>query len=183
MDMAPLQANEYAEVLDIGFGIDSGAPMPHLMSSGSDAIVILYARGGDPNPPPLVEGTGDVPEPIGVIGFGGCRGLRFETHGWDAEAKHPLEEWGLRADHLHEIHNSQWIEAERIEASGPDPVRHYILWLHDDSIEILGRLRSVSSREEEFHQAWLRAAQLLGRITPTVWTIPTSHPDTGPADN
>ncbi len=182
MDLALLRGNEYAEVLDIGFGIDSGAPMPHLMSSGNDVFVILYAQ-DDTNPAPPGKPADDTSEPIGVIGFGGCRGLRFEYHGWDSEEEHPLARRGLRTDRLHEIHNSHWIEAEGIEGTGPEPVHHYILWLHDESIEILGRLRSFSSREEDFHQAWLRAAQRMGRITTTLWTNPAFRPDTGQADH
>jgi hypothetical protein len=147
--LAAARGNQYAEVIDIGFQWDTGAPMPHMVSNGSRTFIVCYAR----QPDPSWEGTsvqivspGDEREDLfGVIELWRCASIRLGAPNDEALHGHPLNDHGLQFYAAHEVHNSQWLEEHirinSVHSNHSDAVwrelHHYFLAFHDEMFEAI----------------------------------------------
>ncbi|MEV4656560.1 hypothetical protein [Micromonospora sp. NPDC049301] len=147
--LAAARGDQYAEVIDIGFQWDSGAPLPHLLANGSRAFVVCYAT--EPNPDwdgtyvRIVSPNDEEPEVFGVIEFWRCASVRLGAPNDEALHGHPLNDKGLEFYAPHEVHNSQWLEEHirinSVHSNHSDrpwrELHHYFLAFHDEMFETL----------------------------------------------
>ena len=140
---------QYAEVIDLGFRWDIGAPLPHVVSDGFRALVVC--RLGEPDPNwdgtyiNVISPRDEREDTWAVIEFRGCASLRIGAPNDEAIDGHPLAGSGLRGYHAHEVHNSAWLD-EHIRMNSVHPnhsddqwrlQRHYLLAFHDEMVEVL----------------------------------------------
>jgi hypothetical protein len=148
-DLAAARGEQYANVIDVGPRWDAGAPLPHLVSNGSRAFVVCLASIRDPHWDgsyvTMVSPADEQPTPLVVIELWGCRELRFGGPNDEAMDGHPLHDRGLAGYGVHEVMNSEWIEAAiKVNSVHPNhsdaPFRqlhHYALLFHDEMLEVL----------------------------------------------
>lgn len=129
---------------------DTGAPLPHVLASGSSTCLIYLAGGPSPGEagwPETISIDPLSPEPrsIALVEFVECAALRFGDGSDDEDLDHPLYGAGLEFYAAHVVANSRWLAAMR-EMDPPraadEAVRwqhhqHYLLMFHDDSFECL----------------------------------------------
>lgn len=155
-ELAAARGEQYAQVIDIGPRWDTGAPIPHLISDGSRALVVCRAGQPDPhwdgNYATAVSPADAHSSLFVVIEMWGCSGIRFGGPNDEAISGHPLHGKGLGAYEAHEVFDSGWIE-ERITVNSVHPqhseipfrqLHHYALLFHDEMLEVLAR--GVESR-------------------------------------
>jgi hypothetical protein len=186
--LAASQGEQYAEVLDLGFRWDIGAPLPHLLCNGSRAFVVCFAE----RPDQSFDGTSvEIVSPddertdwFGIIELWGCASVRLGAPNDEAIEGHPLEGKGLAGYVAHEVRNSAWLEEHiRINSVHPnhsDEIwrarRHYFLMFHDEMFEaiadgIQGRVVHSSLRcvldqlTTELIEQPYRRNQLRGAVT------------------
>lgn len=148
-DLAAARGEPYAQVIDIGPGWDTGAPLPHLISNGSRAVVVSRAHQHDPawdGTYAMMASPADPdPSPLLVIEMWGCSDIVFGGPNDEAITGHPLYGKGLSVYEAHEVFNSAWIE-ERITVNSVHPrhsdapfreLHHYALLFHDETLEAL----------------------------------------------
>jgi hypothetical protein len=148
-ELAAARGEQYAQVIDIGPRWDIGAPLPYLVSNGSQAFVACLAS----QPGPDWDGTyvtvvspaDEHPSLFVVIEMRGCSEIRFGGPNDEAISGHPLHGKGLAGDQAHEVFNSVWIEGA-IKVNSVHPrhsdasfrrLRHYALLFHDEMLEVL----------------------------------------------
>lgn len=148
-DLAAEHGNSYAQVLDDIPRWDTGAPLPHVISDGSRALVAVRASRPDPGWDgtyvTVVSPADPQPGLFVVIDFRGCRDLRFGGPNDEAISGHPLHGHGLGGYRAHEVVNSQWI-SHVITVNSVHPqhsaalfagLRHFVLLFHDEMLEVL----------------------------------------------
>ena len=92
--LAASRGEPFAQVIDLGFRWDTGAPMPHLLSNGSRAFVLCYAA----TPDPAFDGTSvEIVSPdearsdrFGIIELWRCASVRLGAPNDEALRGHPL---------------------------------------------------------------------------------------------
>lgn len=155
-DLAAARGEPYAQVIDIGPRWDIGAPLPHLISSGSRAFIVCLASQPDPNWDgtyvTVVSPSDADPSAFVVIEMWGCQEIRFGGPNDEAIRGHPLHGKGLVGYRAHEVLNSAWIE-DAIKVNSVHPrhsdapfrqLHHYALLFHDEMLEALAG--GISSR-------------------------------------
>jgi hypothetical protein len=89
------RGEQYAQVIDIGPRWDIGAPLPHLISNGSLAIVVCLASQPDPDWDgtyvTVVSHADEHASLFVVIELRGCHEIRFGGPNDEAIAGHPLD--------------------------------------------------------------------------------------------
>jgi hypothetical protein len=155
--LAESRGEEWAEVIDLGVRWDIGAPLPHLVSNASTAILVCHASVRDPN----WDGTYvRVASPSDTdaaslleFTFTGCHSALIGGPNDEVRAGHPLHGSGLQPYEAHVVHNSAWIaREERINsvhpmhtAEGYRQLNHYLFLFHDELFEALALDVSVRS--------------------------------------
>lgn len=149
-DLAAFDGRPYAQVLDLGVRWSGGAPLPHVVSDGSTAIVVCHLDVPDPDWDgsyvTVVSPADEDEAPFAVITFTGCAGIRFGAPNDEALSGHPLAST-LEYYQAHEVVNSAWlIEQMNINAVHPyhsetgwRELHHYFLVFHDETFEALAR--------------------------------------------
>jgi hypothetical protein len=172
-DLARLRGGQYAVPLDLGIEWDIGAPLPHVVSSGSRAIVIFYRRtidaDWDGTYVTVVDPAVPTPAALGLLEFTGCYLVKFGGLNDEAIAGHPLHGRGLVPYRAHTIRNSQWItEAEQQNSVHPfhtggwhDRMNHYVLCFHDETLECLARQWRAEPLDCSVSDALTLASRLL----------------------
>ncbi len=130
---------------------NTGAPLPHVVSSGHKTFLMYIADEPDPNGDgsyiTVVDPSTSEDLPIALVEFVSCYTYKFggpDNEVWHA---HPLSGKGLSAWSAHIVANSRWLaELERINSvrDGYDPARwreykHYMLLLHDEIFECIAK--------------------------------------------
>jgi hypothetical protein len=150
-DLARSRGEPYAEILDLGFQWDVGAPEPHIVSNGMRAFIVCLVGEPDPNwdgtYTTVVSPSDQHDGLFAVIDLWGIQSLRFGMPNDEAIEGHPVWGRGLRAYKAHMVMNSAWLEEHirwnRVHPSHSDAswreLNHYLLAFHDDTIEVLAR--------------------------------------------
>jgi hypothetical protein len=126
---------------------NTGAPLPHMVSSSDKTYLIYVVDVPDPNwngTSINVIKTTDT-QPIAVVEFLGCYRFHFGGPNDEVFSGHPLWGKGLNAYDAHLVANSRWLaEQEKINAvhSLYNPgrwqtLKHYLLLFHDEIFECL----------------------------------------------
>ena len=154
--LAAARRQAWAEPLDLGVSWDSGAPLPHVVSSGSKAVLVCHAAVEDPDWDgtyvTLVSPNDQIPAEMLEFTFAGCHAVKIGGPNDEALHGHPLYNRGLDGYRPHLIHNSDWIkEQEAINSVHPyhtggwsERLNHYFFVFHDEMFEALAK--SVSAR-------------------------------------
>jgi hypothetical protein len=137
--------------IDLGVRWDVGAPLPHLVSNGSTAVLIAHSREPDPDWDgtyvKVVSPSDPEPDWFVVLTFVGCASVRFGSPNDEALHGHPLADHGLSAYRAHKVVNSPWLE-EHIRVNSVHPhhsearwreLTHFFLVFHDETFEALAR--------------------------------------------
>ncbi|PUB27995.1 hypothetical protein C8K30_104451 [Promicromonospora sp. AC04] len=145
--------------MDLAAQWDTGAPLPHLVSNGSAAVLICYASTVDPNwdgtYATVVSPTDPMPAQLLEFTFGHCHATKFGGPNDEVISGHPLFSRGLEPYEPHIVHNSPWIaEEERINSVHPlhqggwsQRLKHYFFMFHDETFEAL----AVDLRVDQVH--------------------------------
>jgi hypothetical protein len=124
------RGDEYAVEIDLGVDWSAGAPLPTLVYRSGDMILMLLSHFDDED------------ERLVVLEWVDCRGTSFGGPNDEGIERHRLWRSGLRGClRSAEVHNSRWIATEenRVHPDTLADLRHYILLLKDETIEVLAR--------------------------------------------
>jgi len=147
--LAKARGEPYADTVDLGVWWSAGAPIPHVVSNGSRAILLCYAGEVDPDwdgTYMTVVSAADSAEVTFVeIVFESCASIRFGAPNDEALGGHPLSGRGLDGYGAHVVHNSTWLEEhirinsvhEQHNEHGWRTLTHYFLVFHDEMFEAL----------------------------------------------
>jgi hypothetical protein len=170
-DLARATGEECAVEIDWPVRWDTGAPLPHVVSSGARTIVVYLAREPDPNwdgsYANVVDPAAPSPESIVMATFEECLIYKFGAPNDEALAGHRLYGRGLTPYGAHTVERSRWIrEQERINSVHPQhrpgweaQYRHYLLAFHDETFECIARSHSVQATVSTFVEALARCAR------------------------
>jgi hypothetical protein len=138
----------------------SGAPSPHVVSSGHVTFLVYRVDEHDP---------AFVGERLAIVEF--KRPYAHRLGGPDDEAwhAHPLYTRGLEPYRAHVVMNSPWLAVERetakahpqFKAERWDALRHYLLLFHDEIFECLAEDHACDVLETNYEDA---LAQLATRV-------------------
>jgi hypothetical protein len=147
----------WAEPLGLGVRWDLGAPLPHLVSNGSTAVLLCHASTVDPHWDgtyvSVVSPADHEPVSLLQFTFEGCHATKFGGPNDEVLSGHALYSRGLEGYQPHIVHNSPWIaEEERINSvhsyhrgGWHERMRHYFFVFHDEMFEALAREVRVES--------------------------------------
>jgi hypothetical protein len=148
-EAAAARSEEYAVPFDLGVQWSVGAPLPHLLSSGSRTFVAFYLEVHDPNWDGtyvrMVDPTHDAPESLALAEFKNCTAVRLGPPNDEVLHGHPLNERGLEGYEAYTVENSRWLAEviainrvhERFDADGWKGVRHFFFVFHDECVDAL----------------------------------------------
>lgn len=133
---------QYAVELDLGVQWDAGAPMPHVIGNGRQAMVIFELATG---PIRTIDELESLDDEVGVVVFDHVHNFMFGGLNDEARKGHPLYGHGLRLYGAHEVMNSEWIaESERRNSvhryhrgGWHQRYRHYVFCFHDETLECI----------------------------------------------
>lgn len=143
---------------------DVGAPLPHLVASGTHAFLIYLA---ETPPDPTWDGstirvvTGQDAGEVAIVTFQGLASFKIGAPNDEVLHGHPLSGHGLGPYTAHEVHHSRWLELVRaINAVHPaynaghwDSMRHYLLTFHDETFECLAKEHRIETIRASLAQA------------------------------
>jgi len=147
--LAKARGEPYADTLDLGVRWSGGAPLPHVVSNGSRAILLCHAAAVDPDWDgtyvTVVSAAATTEDTFVEIVFEGCASIRFGAPNDEALGGHPLSGRGLDGYEAHVVHNSTWLEEhirvnsvhEQHNEHGWRTLTHYFLVFHDEMFEAL----------------------------------------------
>ena len=108
--LAAARGEPWAEPIDLAAQWDTGAPLPHLVSNGSAAVLICYASAVDPNwdgtYATVVSPTDAMPAQLLEFTFGRCHATKFGGPNDEVISGHPLFGRGFEPYEPHIVHNS-----------------------------------------------------------------------------
>ena len=160
---------------------DIGAPLPHVLSSGSRTFLIYNMREPDPNwdgsYANVVDPASAALRLIAVIQFERCIIHKFGSPNDEVLEGHPLHGRGLAAYAAHVVERSRWI-ADLMKVNSVHPgynpdswqqYQHYLLAFHDETFECIARGHSRKQMLSSFPEALEMCSRSLtaGRRRPT----------------
>lgn len=170
-DLARATGDECAVEIEWPVLWDPGAPLPHVVSSGSRTYLIYLVSQRDPNwdgsYANVVTPSAPEKESIAVVRFDECLIYKFGAPNDEALGGHPLYGRGLVAYRAHTVERSRWIgEQEKINSVHPQHrpgwetrFRHYLLTFHDEMFECVARDHSVKTTVATFTEALQECAR------------------------
>jgi hypothetical protein len=171
VERAKVRGQQYAEVIDLGVRWSTGAPIPHLVSNGSRAILICFVEDDDPEwdgtNPTAVSAASPTELNFAILDFPRCAAVRFGGPGDEASPNHPLYQAGLSYYDAHEVHNSEWLKEQmamnakrraHVDAKSR-ALRHYFLVFHDETFEALAETVTVRHQRGTMSGLLTSAAQ------------------------
>lgn len=151
---------------------DIGAPLPHLLQSDHQTLLLFLISEPDPDwDGTYVREVGPSSKGrIGIVEFKHCVSTRFGSPNDEVFHGHPLTGRGLRAYTAMEIHNSGWIEELRKISSvhhhyRPDSARsarHFLFGFHDSTFECVASGFEVSTADGSITDALINLAKRIG---------------------
>ncbi len=169
--LAAARHDAWAEPLDLGVAWDTGAPLPHLVSNGSTAMLFCRAAVVDPNwdgtYATAVSASDQAPSGMLEFTFSRCHAVKLGGPNDEALNGHPLYNKGLQVYAPHVIHNSDWIRDEEAinsvhpmhEAGWHERLNHYFFVFHDEMFEALAQSVSVRSVQATMAECLASAVQ------------------------
>jgi hypothetical protein len=152
---------------------DTGAPDPHVLTSGLKTVLVYRIKEPDPHwdgsTARMVDAASDEEAPIGLVEFHRCYGHRFGGPNDEVLTGHPLYGHGLEGYAAHRVENSPWIAQEKRTNSVHSQFRedhwtnwtHYLLLFHDNLFECIAKGHKVERLRTTFRGAVDLAAQRL----------------------
>lgn len=138
-------------LLDLGPKWDTGAPLPHVVTSSNTCVLVCHASESDPawdgSFVTVVSPSDPAPSPLVVFTFRRVHSIKFGGPNDEVMHGHPFSDRGLVPYGAHIIHKSPWIaEEEQINsvhplhrAQGYRSLRHYFFAFRDETFEALAR--------------------------------------------
>lgn len=170
-DLARATGDQCAVEIEWPNSWDPGAPLPHVVSSGSRTHLIYLMNEPDPNwdgsYANVVDPSAPEMESIAMVRFDQCLIYKFGAPNDEAIAGHPLYGRGLVAYRAHTVERSRWIqEQEKINSVHPQHrpgwgtrLRHYVLVFHDEIFECIARDHAVRTTVATFAEALQQCAR------------------------
>ena len=164
-ELALARGQEAALLCDWPVQWSSGAPLPHVVSSGYRTFLMYMADEPDPNWDgsyiTVVDPSSSDDLPIALVEFVQCYIYKLGGPNVDVLHAHPLRGKGLEGYAAHIVANSRWLkEMERInsvhEHYNPAHWRdykHYLLLFHDEMFECIARDYKIELIHGTFRQA------------------------------
>jgi anti-anti-sigma factor len=164
-ELARATGDECAVEIEWPVQWDVGAPLPHVVSSGSRTYLIYLVSEPDPNWDgsyvTMIDPTFSEKRSIAVVEFESCLVYKFGAPNDEALAGHPLHGRGLVGYRAHTVERSRWIgEHEKINSVHPlhkpgweKLFTHYVLAFHDETFECIARNHYVNTVALTFAEA------------------------------
>jgi hypothetical protein len=165
------KGEEAAEIIPWSPQWCTGAPMPHVIASENETVLIYALRDSpgdwDGKSVRLIDPSSQNAERLAVVTFKSCDGHRFGGPNDEVALGHPLHGRGLRWYDAHLVHNSMWLAQEEATNSvhpryNPQKwrnLKHYLLCFHDSTFECLAESYEIEVVEASFRDALLDAAR------------------------
>lgn len=167
--LAEARSEQWADPIDFGVQWSGGAPLPHVMSNGSTAILVCHEElrdsGWDGTFTTVVSPQDEQPSALLEFTFTSCEAVRLGGPNDEALHGHPLHGRGLGGYRPFLVRNSSWIaEAERINsvhayhrAEVYRRLNHFFFVFHDEMFEVLAERVQVERVDATLRDC-LRAA-------------------------
>ena len=143
----------------------TGAPLPHVISSGSTTRLVYHLServpGWDGSTASMIDPSTSDRRPIAIVEFQRCRLHKFGSPNDEALQGHPLSGRGLVPYAAHLVERSPWI-AELMTINSvhrhyrPDAwhnCRHYLLPFHDQTFECIADGHTIKTTRSSFAEA------------------------------
>jgi hypothetical protein len=149
--LAAWRGEEHAVPFDLGVQWSSGAPLPHLLSSGQRSFVAFHLDEPDPawdfSDVRVVDPRDEVAESLALAEFTGCTAVKLGPPNDEVLHGHPLYGRGLAHDGTYVVENSRWLAElieinrvhERFRIERWRDKRHFLLVFHDETVEAITR--------------------------------------------
>jgi hypothetical protein len=149
--LAAARGEEYAVPYELAVRWSAGAPLPHLLSSGTRSFVAFYLEEPDPDWDGtyvrVVDPTDETEESLALAEFKGSVAVKLGPPNDEVLHGHPLHTRGLAGYGAYVVENSRWlrelIEINRVhERFNPESwhdKRHFLLVFHDETVEAVAR--------------------------------------------
>jgi hypothetical protein len=155
-----------ARPFDPGVRMDTGAPLPHVLSSGNQTIVLFHC-GLDHDPEwdgktvTTIDTHDNQERRFAWMRFDGVTACLFGPPNDEALNGHPLWGHGLEFYQFHTVTNSGWIaelqERNRVHRHHKDELwyqlQHFVITFHDETLEVIARTYEVGKLEMDFKSA------------------------------
>lgn len=164
-ELARAQGEECAVAIDWPARWDTGAPMPHVVSSGSHTCLIYLLSDPDPDWDgtyvTMVDPSAGDKERLAIVEFDRCRIYKFGGPNDEVISGYPLYGKGLESYGAHIVERSRWIaEQQQINSVhrqyNPQSwveYKHYVLLFHDEIFECIAVGHSIEQRQCTFAEA------------------------------
>ena len=141
---------------------DTGAPIPHVISSGHKAFLIYYTGEIDPEWDStyvkIIDPAKEELLPLAVVEFIHCYAYKFGGANDEVIHGHPLWGKGLKPYGAHIIRNSEWIKKEEkinsvhryYRAERWEKINHCLLLFHDEMFECLAEGFKIETVRDTF---------------------------------
>lgn len=171
--LADARNQAWAEPLDLGVKWDVGAPLPHLLSNGSKAVLICHASVTDPSwdGAYVTVASPSDPKPTDMLEFTfrGCHAVTLGGPNDEVLHGHPLHDRGLDGYRPHIVHNSDWIAKEEAinsvhvhhKGGWHEQMNHYFFVFHDEVFEAIARSVEVRTVRATMAECLSNAAQII----------------------
>jgi hypothetical protein len=155
-----------ARSFDPGVRIDTGAPLPHVFSSGSRNVVLFHS-GLEPNPAwdgktvTVIDPQDDDERHFAWMRFDGVMACLFGPPNDEALHGHPLWGHGLEFYSFHTVTDSGWVanlqDRNRVHPCHREEawkaLTHFIITFHDETLEVIAKHYEVGTLETDFKSA------------------------------
>lgn len=163
------KGEETAISLEWKYPWNTGAPLPHIVSSGYKTFLIYYISEPDPNwdgtNVTVIDSTSEQMLPLALVEFIGCYSMKFGGANDEVLSGHPLWKKGLEPYQAHEIKNSRWLNEEmKINSVHPyynekrwNNRKHFMLLFHDEMFECIAEDYTTEILNDTFEGALIEA--------------------------
>lgn len=164
---------EFAREIEWSPKWSTGAPLPQVLSNGRRTFLIYYIRETDPDwdgsYTTMISPGSETTYPLAVVEFKRTNSYRFGIVNDEAADGHPLYEKGLRVYAAHIVENSTWIKKlqqihmvhPRYSASHWVNYKHYLLFFHDEILEIIAEDHKIEVFKSTFTELCIEVAKRL----------------------
>ncbi len=154
--------------------MDAGAPLPHVLSNGRQAVVLFHA-GLEPDPDwdgttvTVIDPSDQLARNVSWVRFDSVVASLFGPPNDEALHGHPLWGRGLEFYAFHRVEDSGWIadlmKGNHVHPSHQDDVwnslQHFVITFHDDTFEVIAESFEVGTRFVDFETAIVDLAREL----------------------
>ena len=147
--VAAARGEEYAVPFELDVQWSTGAPLPHLLSSGLRSFVAFYLEEPDPEWDGtyvrVVDPAEDEVESLALAEFVRYRAVKLGPPSDEVLHGHPLHGRGLAGYGAYVVENSRWLAElieidcvhDRFNVKSWEDTRHFLLVFHDETVEAI----------------------------------------------